>query len=325
MPVGRRAGTLSRWYFRVPAKLLVFLLVTFATLFPNPAQLWRHVNRLVNLDRMIEPDAPGLSQWDTELAELRTAAIEAREASRGSMCGNISRATDSEGGWIQAAVQQFVYGKVQYAWDWETWACADYIPTVEEMFERGRRSPEGQIREDCDGRAVMAASIMKRLGYEPRLVTDLRHVWVETPEGKWMGPGRQTTLVSTPTGVEVDFWGTLSNVPVSLSYGIAVFPFWREMIIAAAAYLLMLHRRMNRMAAVMGGVLIVQGLLFMRLGFMAPQSVASEVSAWPSWLGMVHVAAALGVLLRASYLARRRLLLRAPGIEGGEVLGRRSF
>ena len=44
-------------------------------------------------------------------------------------------------------VEKFVYGHVPYAWDWDTWGVADYLPSVAEVRRMGR--------EDCDGRAVV--------------------------------------------------------------------------------------------------------------------------------------------------------------------------
>jgi hypothetical protein len=41
------------------------------------------------------------------------------------------------------------------------------------------------------------------------------------------------------------------------------------------------------------------------LTFFAPQAVSREVSSWPAWVGLVHVAAGFGVLLLVSGPARR--------------------
>ena len=205
---------------------------------------------------------------------------------------------------VQAAIERLVMEKVKYAWDWDTWGSADYIPTVHEMFVKAKEFPDGQLREDCDGRAVMAASLMKRMGYDAAIVTDLRHVWVATPQGDWMGPGGPKTMTSGPQGNQLSLATAWRNVPVSLSYGIAVFPFGREMILLIAAYVLTLHLRMPRWAAIMGGVLLLEGLLFMRCGALVPINPFAGEKSWPAIVGLVHILGGFIVLLTASSRAR---------------------
>ena len=297
-PDNRSKNSPLAWYWRIPLKLAIFAVVTFFVLFPSPSQLARHISHLRDMQRMIAPDAPQLADLEALVREQLTTTAPADADSPPV---------------VQRAVERVVLEKVEYAWDWDQWGSADYMPTVAEMFERAAAT-DGQLREDCDGRAVMAASLMKRLGYEPTLVTDLRHVWVTTPQGAWMGPGGETTMASGEAGNEIA-WGTLlSNIPTSLSFGVAVFPFVREIIILVTAYLLLIHRRMSRTAAVVGFVLLVQGLLFMRLGFFAPTAVTREVSSWPAWVGLVHTFAGFAVLLRASHRARRQAAITHPPI-----------
>jgi hypothetical protein len=104
---------------------------------------------------------------------------------------------------------------------------AEYLPTVAEVFEQGR--------EDCDGRAVVAASLLRRMGYDAWLVSDLLHVWVETPEGETMSPtGGEKTFVGTDAGTQATVsMRILQNAGRGLVYGIAVFPLMRESIILA--------------------------------------------------------------------------------------------
>ncbi|HKQ47110.1 MAG TPA: hypothetical protein VJZ71_03450 [Phycisphaerae bacterium] len=289
--VARPPGTVLRWYVRMPLKSAAFALVTFFVLFPYPRQFARHVEHLRNMQTLVEPDAPQLDRLQTLLDE-RLRPIAATQP-----------ALLQSPPLVQRHVERFVLEQVHYEWDWNLWGSADYMPTVAEVFEKADEAG-GELREDCDGRAIIAASLMKRLGYDATLVTDLRHVWVSTPQGEWMGPGRDKTLIATPEGTRVD-WGTVvSNIPVSLSYGIGVFPFWREVIILVTAFGLSLHRRMSRRAAAIGLILLIQGLLYMRLGYLAPYAVSREVSSWPAWVGLVHVAAGFAILWRASSRAR---------------------
>jgi len=298
------------WFVRMPVKWLVFAAVTLLVLFPNPAQLARHISRLRNLQAMIEPNAPELAPFEEELrqrlAKGTDAAASQPAADRLVKPNQVAASQPVDPNHlparvIQSAIERFVFEKVKYAWDWDVWGSADYIPTIHEMFAKAKEYPDGQIREDCDGRAVMAASLMKRMGYDASIVTDLRHVWVTTPEGEWMGPGGPKTMASGPQGNRLNLASVWRNVPVSLSYGIAVFPFAREMILLLTAYALMICRRISWRTAAVAGVLLLQGLLFMRCGALA---FAGEKD-WPAIVGMLHVACGFAILMTASHRARR--------------------
>lgn len=300
-----RRGRSSRWHLRILLKLLVFGAVTFFVLFPNPAQFVRHLIHVSDMQAMIEPDAPQLAGWETEF-RVRVAEKQRDWERAAASVAGASTATSQPFGRreVQQELERFVYEKVKYDWDWNVWGSADYMPTVEEMFAQAAGALDGQMREDCDGRAIIAASLLRRLGYEACVVTDLRHVWVTTPEGEWMGPGRSKTVVSSEDGNQITLFGTLANVPVALSYGLAVFPLWRELIILGTAFLLTLGGQRAWGPIAFGGMLLLQGLLFMRLGYLAPQGVAGNGAAWPVWVGVIHMVGGFGVLLASSFHAR---------------------
>lgn len=290
LPPGRppNATRPGRWYLRIPIKILILLLVTFFVCFPYPRQFARHLHRIRNMQEMIEPDAPELRPWVDELYVRIAQAPSTQPATQQA----VERLSQHE-------VERFVLDHVKYEWDWNLWGSADYMPTVHEMFVKAKEFG-GQVKEDCDGRAVIAASLMKRLGFEPRIVTDFRHVWVTTPEGEWMGPGGPKSMVSTSQGTQVNWTSAGSNFAISLSYGIAVFPVPRELIILATVFLLFLRRSSRFWPAMIGLILLIQGLLFMRLGFFAPQAVRREVSSWPAWVGLCHVVAGLAACFFSS-------------------------
>jgi hypothetical protein len=288
VPGGLRREWWGRWYWRWPIKAAIFLAVTLVVLFPRPGLFARHLAHVRDMQAMIAPDDPRLEELEGEVrARLDEEATSARFA-----------ATDRERGLlIQQQIERLVLERVEYAWDWDTWGCADYMPTVAEMFDVAAATQSG-LREDCDGRAIVAASLMRRMGYDARLATDLRHVWVVTPEGEWMGPGGAKSATSTDEGNDIHWTGVIRNIPMSLSYGIAVFPLPREIIILLTAYGLMLTRRTPGSAAVLALLLLMQGLLFMRLGFLAPLAVARQASSWPAWVGIFHILAGFAVLIR---------------------------
>ncbi len=306
-----------RWPARVALKWSIFATVTLVALFPNPLQLWRHLSRVCNLDAMVEPFAPELVEFESSFVAW--------------MDGEDSRARGKDqaqtGPWrerlgprdVQKQVEKFVYRRVDYAWDWELWGSADYMPTVAEMYAQAAAN-DGRLREDCDGRAVMAASLMRRLGYDSKLVTDLRHVWVETSEGRWMNPGRAATIKSAPEGSQTSILATLTNVPVALSYGTKVFPIWREIVILLTAWALMRRPGLSWPAFLVGGALLFAGLFFMRRGYLAPEGVSTEVKSWPAWVGIVFVSSGLGWLAWASDRANRKQRARAISTRASTAL-----
>jgi len=300
-----------RWFVRWPLKWLAFLIVAFFVCFPYPAQFLRHVRHVSNYDAMIDPDHPLMGEWESEFRTQLTKesqdkyakkAVESKEASS-SDTASFDYKTHFRPRQVQKKVERFIYERVPYAWDWDSWGSADYMPTVEEMYQQSQLDPDGKLREDCDGRAVLAASLLRRLGYESKLVTDLRHVWVTTPAGELMGPGRAKTMVSTDEGNSLNIWQSLSNVPVSLSYGVAVFPLWRELIILLAAFLLLMPRDGRKLWLLIGLQLMVLGLLLVRGGYLDPSSLSQTVRVWPVYVGLVVI---LEGMLITALAARRR-------------------
>lgn len=225
------------WYSRIPLKWAAFAVVCTFVCFPYPGRLIRHLRHWQNPDALVDAHAPALTP---HLAVLR---------------GQIRPETSP--GEVHKAVQKYVLAQVKYQWDWNTWGLADYMPTAEEALEKGQ--------EDCDGRAVVAASLLKGLGYDARIVTDFSHVWVRTEHGDLMGPGQETAVVATADGLKVH-WSGVWQLPKALAYGVAVFPFWRELIILAAAWLLLRNPRCGRVMLAVSLAAVVTGLLLLREG-----------------------------------------------------------
>ncbi len=311
---------------RAVAKSLIFLFVIVAVQYPSPQRLVRHLRHISDLNAMIDPHVPQLAAWEDEFRATRLAPLEQAAASRPASApaaAPLFTAAASRPVHPQAVlreVEQFVYDKVRYDWDWNTWNVADYLPGVAELFDAAPSDPDGRLREDCDGRALLAASLLARMGYDARLVTDFRHMWVRVehvapgPDGRptaleLMGPGRAKSVVSTAAGNRFD-WRTLSNLPVAWSFGVAVFPWGREAIVFATLMILLMHRRMSRRAAVVGVLLAFAGWHFLRMGVVSVGQVGMAGYAWQerpdmAWLGLAYVLLGCGVLWRASRRARR--------------------
>ncbi len=270
---GLSALQVQRWFVRVPAKTAVFAVVVFFTLYPHPALLGRHVRHARSTQALTDPAGP--------------AALAVREQfDRYARQHGLDLSDPAA---LRKAVEAFVYARVAYAWDWDTWGVADYLPSLAEVLEKGR--------EDCDGRAVMAAALLRTFGTQARLVADPRHVWVRTPDGDLMNPLGPPAFQAGPEGVQIR-WRALLN-PAPMAFGVAVFPWARELIILLTAWLLLLPPRMNRFAAALVLALLLDSLVLVRLAGadpVAPRTAALVWAAahWPVALWMLWRPAGAG-------------------------------
>ena len=121
-----------RWYLRLPVKWAAFGLTLLIVCFPYPTRLISHIKHWHDPNALIEPDAAGIRSMVDELRPLLGPNLTSRQA--------LTR------------IERFVYEKIPYDWDWNTWGTADYLPTVDEVLQMGK--------EDCDGRAVTTRTII---------------------------------------------------------------------------------------------------------------------------------------------------------------------
>lgn len=253
-----------RWYWRLPIKWTVLALTVLVVCFPYPSLLVRHVKHWRNPNALIEPDAVSLQPLVEELRPLL--------------------ADDPPPSVALKRVERFVYEKIAYAWDWDTWGTADYLPTVEEAIKMGR--------EDCDGRAVVAASLLANFGFKTQIVTDFSHVWVKTDKGDTMGPGKRMAVVATKKGLKIQS-GALREVPKAIAYGAAVFPLTRELIVLAVFWLLMLGSKGRARFSLAGLACLLGGLFLLRAG---GQDYRAPVE-WMQWFGLICGLAGSALLL----------------------------
>jgi hypothetical protein len=233
-------------------------------LFPKLWLLPVWIGRLEHMGEVLDPNCPALAPLEAQVL-----AIE----------GPVAGLAD-----VLVPVERAVYEHVPYAYDWETWGVMDYLPTVAEVFAMGR--------EDCDGRAVVAASLLQRLGYEAWLVTDLKHTWVvardpraaKPVECELMAPGEgEKTLSGAGAGTRITLTlATVRNSFRGLTFGIAVFPLGRELIILAAVIVASLQPRSSWNRRLAGSALLAAGLFLLR-GSGAPQG--EQVTMWACMAG----------------------------------------
>lgn len=254
------------WGLRWILKTGIFAIVLVLVLFPKFWWLPTWFSRLSDMNRVLDPNHPWLAQLETEVrARLKP------------------EATSHD---TRRAVEAVVYHHIPYAFDWDTWGVMDWLPTVDEVYHAGR--------EDCDGVAVVAASLLRRMGQDAFLVCDLKHVWVATPQEELMSPGAGAhTMVATPEGTRARLdVSLLANVGRGLAYGIAVFPLVREMILVATLALLAWNPRSGAGRLVVGAGLLGGALACWRWS-------GASASGWANqpWLLVAGALLALGGLL----------------------------
>ncbi len=260
------------WPLRIPVKWAVMGVTFLVVCFPHPTQLVRHIDHWRHAEALIEPDAVALEPLVTELRPL---VAENQSPKK-----------------VLQTVQRFVCKKIKYAWDWDTWGNADYMPTVTEAVEQGQ--------EDCDGRAVVAASLLRRLGYNAHLVTDFAHVWVKTDRGETMGPGRNKAVVATKKGLSVQR-GALGQLARALAYSVAPFPLVRELILLVVFWWLLLRSKCGFGCGAVAFLLLLNGLFFLRTGGVNYR----EPVVWMQLLGLLNLfSATIGLLFWGTHNAR---------------------
>src|SRR5206468_3980690 len=103
-------------------------------------------------------------------------------------------------------VEKFVLKRIPYVRDYETWGNMEYWPTAEEVCQKRQ--------EDCDGRAILAASVLRARGYHSaKLAVSLDHMWTEV-NAREKEPGMQEEIVSI-LHPNSQFSATLTDKPTA--------------------------------------------------------------------------------------------------------------
>ena len=269
MSLWHRMNNLPRRW-RWPLKLAIFAMATALVLYPKVWLLPTWWERIGDMNSVLDPEHPEL------------AALEAQ--TRDALDPGASPADTLQ------MVESVVCDRIPYAWDWEVWGVAEYLPTVAEVFEQGR--------EDCDGRAVVAASLLRRMGHDAWLVSDLLHVWVETPEGETMSPtGGEKTFIATETGTQTTVSLRLfSNLARGLSYGVAVFPLTRELMILAVLCVLTVQPWSSVWRRVAGCLVLWIALDTLRAGGARATDSGQTLAVVQTWFGVLLALAGWAVL-----------------------------
>lgn len=224
---------LVRW----PLKTLILLVGVFLVLFPRVDRFLDQLRLPLNRNVLINPESSALRPMVDEFDGLRNPEWNERD--------------------MLQQLERYVYGKIRYTFDWDLWGNVDYFPSVEEAVMMGR--------EDCDGQALVFASMARRYGYDAHLVGNLSHVWVSTNLGESMGPGKSKAFTMSEDRVKFN-WKAIADLPRELSIGISLFPLGREILLVLLVWILMLGRDVQMHRAGVWLFALMFGLMLVREG-----------------------------------------------------------
>ena len=132
-------------------KAMAFCLFAFFVLNPNLKRLVLQAHHIFAPESLIEIKFPGMADINRQIDELM-AQVPGRSEIK--------------------VIERFVLRRIRYVSDYETWGNMDYWPMAEEVWQKRQ--------EDCDGRAILAVSILRARGYRSaRLAVSLDHMWAE--------------------------------------------------------------------------------------------------------------------------------------------------
>jgi predicted transglutaminase-like cysteine proteinase len=202
----------ARWGWRCAIKLAALALLTLVVLFPHPILFLRELQCVANVDVLIQTNLPAMTGINREIDAL--------------LATNTTKLTEFK------AIERFVYQRIKYQYDWDNWGNVDYWPTTAEVWERRR--------EDCDGQAVLAASILRARGFtNARIVANLTHVWVAVGKDALMSPQAEQTFTREGGRTKVKL-PSLKAAVDSLAFA-SKFPVMRELILLFGVLLVGYH------------------------------------------------------------------------------------
>jgi hypothetical protein len=163
-PASPSVGMRTRWLLR----LCGFVLFTAVVLNPNLKRAAFQVGSVLAPEALIQTNFTALPAIQAELDRIISADQGRHSEAR--------------------LVAKFVVRKISYLSDYENWNNIEFWPSAEEVWARRQ--------EDCDGRAILATSILRARGYQSaRLVVGLDHMWIRVDENE-KDPARGPRLIA---------------------------------------------------------------------------------------------------------------------------------
>lgn len=194
-------------------KCCLFVIVLFFVLNPNLFLFIKQLFIYANVEQLIQTDFDGLKEINRE--------IDTR------LVPNSTRHEEFK------TIERYVYEKISYAYDWDNWGNLDYWPNAKQVWERGR--------EDCDGRAILAVSILRSRGFsDATLAGNFRHIWVTIGDDGLMSLDKEQNL-RRENGKTTVTLPSLSLMLKSFAIYWADFPVLRNLLLFGITLILVYH------------------------------------------------------------------------------------
>jgi hypothetical protein len=134
----------------------LYLLTGFT---PNPMAWPEQIYYRLAINENIQPENPQIKQLELEFKEFFI-----KESQLDYLSNKITEETKLR------LVETFIESKIPYVTDFNNYFAIENIPSISRVLERG---------DDCDGIAIVTASLLKRLNYDSYVILGKWHSWIE--------------------------------------------------------------------------------------------------------------------------------------------------
>ena len=140
-------------------------------------------------------------------------------------------------------IEEWVNNQIEYEYDFGTYGVFWYIPTPDEVLEKGRG--------DCKSRAILLASILEKKGVEYQLHISTFHWWVSYPEKKLSRYEKPEASVKEGENWKLpDIKSTLDRMwsvkDEYYSMTLVAMPLWKKIILIIGLTLIWLPKRFKK-------------------------------------------------------------------------------
>jgi len=216
-------------------KLIIAVVLLFFIIFPRPVLFIRQISRYTHPEELVDPDFPGIQEINQTLDSLLEQNPEQTELQ---------------------LIQSYIYTNIEYIHDWDQWHNSDYWASPAETW-RTRR-------EDCDGQAILAVSIMRSRGYsQAQLGINLLHIWARIDSIQIMGAMPEENIRKQDGQIKL----RLPSVKLILqtsAYLLEHFPAFRSLLILFIVLGLAYHPQTKRQPFLGVTIICLLGFILLR-------------------------------------------------------------
>ena len=177
---------IKQWELLTTSVILFLFIFTGFSLSINewPSQV---ANRFF-LTNTIKPDHPRIEQLNNEFQQSFDAELERRKSI--SSIGNNIEKEKLELIWLE----QFIINKIRYVSDVENYKAFDHYPNIQQALQDG---------DDCDGRAIIACSLLIHRGFlDSYVIINQNHAWIEV----YLSDGSLMEILTLSTNIDGKTW-----------------------------------------------------------------------------------------------------------------------